>query len=308
MRRRQLPRRHLRQRPQQREPQRQVGAQADAAGGQPGEVGEPALLAQQRVGAVVHALPGPRLAAVHAQLGSSGQRVGDVDAQLRAQLQLARRGRRAAPAQQRRQRDAGDDQQRRGRRRDRAAVKRHHGQREHAAGDADEQGHEQPQIDLVQGLDVGQQPRHQVGAAPALQPRRRQRLDAVIEPQPQMREQAERRLVRQQSLDVAPRGARDRGAADQRGRREIVDRDRGRAGQRHARDEFAGDREQRDVGQQRDQRDRRAGQHPAPPRREQREQPAQHAQVVAPGHGVPPALRAAPRGGHARLRSGRAPR
>ena len=75
--------------------------------------------------------------------------------------------------------------------------------------DRDEDGHDRrrddPDVEVLERLDVGDDARQQVAAATAGQPGRRERLDRGEEPDPQVGEDGERRAVGDVALEVAER-------------------------------------------------------------------------------------------------------
>ena len=85
---------------------------------------------------------------------------------------------------------------------------------------------EHPQVEVVEGLDVGDDAVEDVPAAEAPQPGRGERLDAPVEPHPQAFEDPEGGLVGEDSLGVAGRRSQDGEEAHPDAGQEKVEQDR----------------------------------------------------------------------------------
>ncbi len=251
-------------------PQGQVGAQAHRALADAGDAAHAVLIADQRaaggiqpagmgVGGTVDQQFGQPLGAVDSQLAQLG--FGRDHAPARAGAESARR-----PGQQ----HAGQQQHREQQQCQGQVVQRREQEKAGTGGRRHQHRNQHADVKVVQRVDVGADAAQQIGAVVLLQARRRQRLQVLVEPDPQAGELAQRRLVIDQPLQIAPGGAADGAAADQGRRREIVHRHTARPGHGHGGDEPAGHRHQRHVGHQRQQRHQEAAQHPDPIGLEQR--------------------------------------
>ena len=103
-------------------------------------------------------------------------------------------------------------------------------------------------IKIFQRLDIAQDARQQIPAAVAQQPRRGQRLQRLVKPDPQARQQPESGLVRQVALQIAEQSAGDAKKAHP-DNRHLQDGDRGLQG--GLRDDISRGRHQPDPAQHR---------------------------------------------------------
>ena len=150
------------------------------------------------------------------------------------------------PSRQRRYEAAGAQEQYRDDQRGRRMEHRKHRHHEDAADERHHHWHAEPQEGVLQGVDIAKQARCEVGTAPVLKLARRQRLEAPEQEKPQPGENAEHRLVADETLQISPARAQDGAETDRGRRKEIVHHAGGRSGDRHCGDEPAGHRHQRE--------------------------------------------------------------
>ena len=106
--------------------------------------------------------------------------------------------------------------------------------------ESDRRRREHPQVEVVEGLDVGNDAVEDIPAAEAPQPGRGERLDAAVEPHPQAFEDPEGGLVSEDPLGVAGRRSQDGEETHPDAGQEKVEQDRCRrrkAGNRRGRNE-----------------------------------------------------------------------
>ncbi len=133
------------------------------------------------------------------------------------------------------------------------------GEKEHQTGSAEQgrpDGGDQPQVDVVHGVDVGHQPVEQVRLAKACQGASGERRELLPEPDPQPGQHPEGGVVAHHSLTPAAGSADDGEEAHPAGRRHVVEVIAG--GRRQPRhggggEKPAGERQQSHPGRQGDQ-------------------------------------------------------
>ena len=205
---------------------------------------QPLVLGQYRLGMAAIGL-------IHLQLREALDALDDTGAQPRRSRSDGLAGRGADAAHRQRQGDADQQRQRhhdhRGQRvqpKQQAADQQHGNHRDHA-------GHDHPQIDRIEQIDVGGHAVQQVAATLFFQPGRGQRDGGAEQPDPQARQVAEGGVMRYQPLGIARRGAQHGETADAGGRAgEVEGNCYGRRCPGHGRggDEPTGQRQQAQAG------------------------------------------------------------
>ena len=141
-------------------------------------------------------------------------------------------------------------------------AEQHAGERGHQ--DRDDRRHEHADVEVLERLDIGDDPGQQVAASAGRQARRRERLDRGIEPDPHVGQDPKGRDVRRVPLEIAecrPADGQDPDGGDREGELGDVVHHGGPA------DEERRHRHEGDVGRDGQEAEERAGRNPAPMRR-----------------------------------------
>ena len=158
---------------------------------------------------LAHAAQRLFLAPVHDELGSAAQELDELRVEVSLHAGSSSSGRTREQPGDRRHCDSCDeqprDEDRPGDRQDRGSD----ADRDRAGRDGDERRGEAAQVQALERVDVADHPADEIASPVGLEPRRRERLDALVEADAQAGEDAEGEVVRGQAFEVAGQRPRE---------------------------------------------------------------------------------------------------